>query len=198
MSHRDIFNLIYSNNLWGHGSGAGSLAENTTDYRKFLHNFIRSNGITSVIDIGCGDWQFSKLIDWTGISYVGVDVSDVVLSNTQKFTRDGISFLHADARTDPLPSADLVIIKDVMQHWSNNDIQIFLPRLNNFQQALITNGFHPSMNNRVNTEIQAGSFRPIDLRRAPFNLSGYYINWLKFDEPKWIFHWRRDGGNIGV
>ena len=197
LSHRDIFNTIYSKNLWGHGSGPGSLAENTQEYRRFLHNFLRSNQITSVVDIGCGDWQISRLMDWTGIRYIGVDVSDVVLSNTQNFAREGVSFLLADARYEPIPTAELVIIKDVMQHWSNDDILTFLPRLNSFPQALITNGFHPSMSNLVNTDIQAGSFRPINLRLAPFNLPGFYINWLEFDEPKWIFHWRRDGTDAG-
>ena len=191
MSHRDIFNEIYSKNMWGPGSGTGSLAENTVAYRQYLHNFMRTNQIKSVVDIGCGDWQFSKLIDWNGISYTGLDVSDVVLSNTQNFARDGVSFLQADARTDPLPMADLLIMKDVMQHWSNDDILTFLPRLSNFQQALITNGFHPALNNLMNSDIPAGSFRPVDLRSRPFNLSGSYIQWLHFDEPKWIFHWRR-------
>lgn len=191
MSHRDIFNQIYSNNLWGSGSGTGSLAENTVEYRKYLQNFIRANQIRSVVDIGCGDWQFSKLIDWRGIRYIGLDVSDVVLSNTQKFAREGVSFLHADARTDPLPKADLLIMKDVMQHWSNDDILSFLPRLGNFQQALITNGFHPALRHLINNDIRAGLVRPVDLRSGPFNLSGSYIQWLQFDEPKWIFHWLR-------
>ncbi len=191
MNHRDIFNAIYSNNLWGHGSGSGSLAENTVAYRHYLHNFIRTNQIRSVVDIGCGDWQFSKLIDWQGIRYIGIDVSDVVLSNTQSFARDGVSFLHADALTETLPTADLLIMKDVMQHWSNDDILTFLPRLANFQQALITNGFHPSLSHLINSDISAGSLRPVDLRMSPFNLPGNYINWLKCDEPKWIFHWRR-------
>ncbi len=161
------------------------------DYRRYLHNFIRTNQIRSVVDIGCGDWQFSKLIDWRDIDYTGVDVSDVVLSNTQQFSREGIRFLHADARTDPLPPADLLIMKDVMQHWSNDDILTFLPRLNSFRQALITNGFHPSLKNLLNSDITAGAFRPIDLRISPFNLPGTYIHWLQFDEPKWIFYWQR-------
>ena len=191
MSHRDIFNQIYSNNLWGSGSGTGSLAENTVEYRKYIHNFIRTNQIRSVVDIGCGDWQFSKLIDWRGIHYIGVDVSDVVLSNTQQFAREGVSFLHADARTDLLPTADLLIMKDVMQHWTNNDILTFLPRLSNFQQALITNGFHPALRNMVNSDIPVGQYRPVDLRISPFNLSASYVHWLQFDEPKWILHWQR-------
>jgi len=191
LSHRDIFNEIYNRNLWGKGSGGGSRPENTIEYRKFLHNFLRTNQITSVVDIGCGDWQFSQFIDWTGIQYIGIDVLDVVLKNTQKFSRDGISFLNADVRVDPLPNADLVIVKDVIQHWSNADILDFLPLLAGFKHALITNGFHPQLVSLVNNDIPTGSFRPVDLRSPPFNVSGTYIHWLQFDEPKWIFHWRR-------
>jgi SAM-dependent methyltransferase len=193
LNHRDIFNSIYSKNLWGYGSGTGSLAENTQEYRRFLHNFLRSNQIRSVVDIGCGDWQFSRLMDWKGIRYIGIDVSDVVLLNTQQFANDGVSFICADVRHEPLPSAELVLIKDVMQHWSNEDIVTFLPRLSQFQQALIINGFHPSLIHLLNLNISVGSCRPVDLRKAPFNLRGHYINWLQFDEPKWIFHWQRNG-----
>lgn len=83
--HAEVFNEIYQKNLWGHGSGPGSIPQNTEPYRWYLHNFIRANGIRSVLDVGCGDWQISSLMDWNGIDYVGVDVSSVVLNNTKKF-----------------------------------------------------------------------------------------------------------------
>jgi len=75
--HKRIFNNIYQNNLWDFGSGPGSLEQNTTEYRIFLQNFIRQNKIKRVLDIGCGDWRFSRLMDWSGLVYTGIDVSDV-------------------------------------------------------------------------------------------------------------------------
>jgi hypothetical protein len=36
--------------------------------------------------------------------------------------------LHANAVTELLPTADLLIVKDVLRHWSNADILAFLPQ----------------------------------------------------------------------
>lgn len=186
MDHSQIFDDIYRNNLWKMGSGPGSTEENTRQYRWFLHNFFRSNHVKSVLDIGCGDWQFSRHIDWTGIDYLGVDVSAVALANTTKFTRPGISFRELNAVTDQLPPADVLVAKDVLQHWSNADILSFLPKLTPFRMVLITNGFHPAGMSRVNLDIEPGGWRPVDLQRSPFNLSGSYVFWFNAGEPKYV------------
>jgi len=41
----------------------------TGPYRTSLEDFIRANGVRSVLDYGCGDWQFSRLIDWQQAFY---------------------------------------------------------------------------------------------------------------------------------
>ena len=33
------------------------------------------------VDVGCGDWQFSRLIDWSGIDRRGIDVSWALIKN---------------------------------------------------------------------------------------------------------------------
>ena len=94
--------------------------------------------------------------------------------------------------TDTLPTADLLIVKDVPQHWSNADIQAFLPRLQNYKGALITNSFPPGAENSINGEMRAGAnYRPVDLLRAPLNLPGRYVFDFMYDEPKKVFFWRR-------
>lgn len=191
MNHKDVFNDIYLTKRWGEGSGAGSTVKNTVRYRWFVQNFLRSNGIKSVVDIGCGDWQFSRLIDWSGVHYQGLDVSDVVLANTRKFAAEGIEFHELDALHDELPKADLVLIKDVFQHWNNQDVLKFLPKLTNFRTALITNGFAPNRRHALNLNVKTGGQRPIDLGGPPFNVNGNYVFWYMGDEPKYIFCWNR-------
>jgi SAM-dependent methyltransferase len=175
--HRSIFNKIYQTDAWGGGSGIGSFAQNTGEYRLFLESFLKENKVKSVLDVGCGDWQFSSLIDWSGIDYTGIDVSDVVLANTQKYTKHGIKFIHLDAVTDDLPVADLLIIKDVMQHWSNSDILSFVSKLKKFKWSLITNGFHPDLTTHVNKDIVPGGWRPVDLLSEPFKIEGRNVFW---------------------
>lgn len=191
-NHGEIFDFIYRNNVWLGGSGTGSREDVTRDYREFLTQFMQAAKITSVVDLGCGDWQFSRHIDWGGIDYTGVDASAVVLENTSTFARDGVRFLHANGMTDALPAADLLIVKDVLQHWSNADILAFLPQLQNYKGALITNGFPPGGESSVNSEMRTGAnYRPVDLLRAPFNLPGRYVFDFLADEPKKVFLWRR-------
>jgi SAM-dependent methyltransferase len=188
----EIFDDIYRRDLWGGGSGTGSLQESTKAYRDFLHNFMRSNGVRSVLDLGCGDWQFSRHIDWGNATYLGVDVSNVVLQATRAFARPGVEFRTLDAVADPLPPADLLIAKDVLQHWSNADILELLPKLPSFRYALITNGFLPDQNDQVNADIQTGMLcRPVDLLAQPFGLAGAYVAWFMMDEPKYTLLWTR-------
>jgi SAM-dependent methyltransferase len=193
MSHAEIFNSIYRRNAWaGAGSGAGSLPQNAKSYMAYLQRFMRSNRIRSVVDLGCGDWRFSRHIDWSGIDYTGIDVSSVVLETTRNFARPGISFMEMDGLTGDLPAADLLLAKDVLQHWSNAEISHFVARLPQFRMALITNGFPPNARSRVNEDIRAGDWRPVDLSQPPFNVHGTFVYWYQADEPKFLFLWRND------
>ena len=88
-----------------------------------------------------------------------------------------------------MPKADLLIAKDVLQHWSNDDILAFIPRLRNYRAALVTNGFHEMRMLRLNQNISTGDVRPVDLARSPFNLPGWYVYGFETEEPKWTFLW---------
>ena len=177
---RDVFERIYRNNEWGCGSGEGSFPEHTTRYAAFLERFVRERGVRSVLDVGCGDWQFSRSIDWGAASYVGMDVvASVIEANTREFARPAsgargaIVFRLYDGDPGKLPAADLLIVKDVLQHWSNAAVMAFLPVVANYRYALITNCISPSRKLRVTTgnrDIADGEMRHLDLRRPPFGL----------------------------
>src|SRR5689334_21667743 len=107
------FSAIYDQKEWGVGSGVGSRSINNLEYSVFLQRFIYQNNVRSVVDFGCGDWQFSRFIDWTGISYVGVDiVPELIERNRRDFSKDQIQFdlYHS---LESLPNADLLLCKDV-------------------------------------------------------------------------------------
>ncbi len=171
-----VFDDIYEKNHWGFGSGHGSLPEVTQSYRQFLESFIRENNIGTVVDVGCGDWQFSRLIDWGEATYLGVDVVDtVVQTNQQRFATERISFKTIQpGSNDAIPSGDLLIIKDVLQHLPDDDVHAFvrnvLPR---FRFALVTNCILPT--EAINAPIASGGFRPLDLRREPFNVEASVV-----------------------
>jgi len=164
----EIFSQIYDENLWGNGSGWGSLEIYTRSYREFLQKFFAEKSITSVVDIGCGDWQIARHINWDGISYLGIDVVESVINENKKhFSNTNIEFQCLDVmQEESLPKADLIIIKDVLQHWPNEEILRFLPKLSSYKYALITNC---ALGNNINGDITLGDFRPLDLCAPPFH-----------------------------
>jgi len=191
-SHREIFDDIYRRDLWRGDSGAGSREDVTRDYRGMLQQFLSNNAITSVVDVGCGDWQFTRHMDWSGVHYTGTDASDAVLENTRRFSRGRVRFLHADATCDALPCADLLLAKDVLRHWSNADITAFLPQLEKFRCALITGSFPSYAQAYVNRDMPAGAnFRPVDPGKSPFGLPGAFISSFVAGDPKLVFLWMR-------
>jgi SAM-dependent methyltransferase len=169
----DLFRTIYENDLWKGGSGEGSVADATTEYRRVVQSLISSRSIGSVVDVGCGDWQFSRLIDWLSVRYTGFDiVPELVARHAREFGSARVQFVAADARTARLPRADLLLCKDVLQHWPNQAIIDFLRRnRRRFRYALLTNDIWSAHDHAgVNADIPVGSWRPIDLEAPPFVL----------------------------
>jgi SAM-dependent methyltransferase len=164
----EAFALAYKTGQWHHGSGSGSSPANTRAYRAFLARFLRDNRIRSVLDIGCGDWQFSRLMDWTGIAYTGLDVVPAVLEhNWTRYRKPGIRFECGDVLDGwHLPAADLVLVKDLLQHWPDTAIRELGVRLAG-RRALLTY----DLADGPHRDIAAGDYRPLDLTAPPFSWS---------------------------
>src|SRR5215213_5850070 len=127
---RDRFEQIYATGEWGVGSGEGSYASDNAGYVKFLQQFLKDRKIKSVVDLGCGDWQTSRFVNWSGIQYKGFDlVRPVIERNKATFGRPGVEFNVFSGLFSDLPPASLLIVKDVLQHWSNEAVSAFLPTL---------------------------------------------------------------------
>ena len=188
------FEQIYATSEWGSGSGEGSSQAHTRGYVRFLRRFLRVEGVRSVVDLGCGDWQFSRLIDWTGIQYDGFDiVPGLVEHNDRMFSAPNVRFHHFTTHWPDLPKADLLIVKDVLQHWSNGTIQDFLPTLAHYPSSLVTNCVDPSGKPTANQDCPDGWFRPLDIRLPPFGVQAKQVYsftharsiWERLHQPRW-------------
>ncbi len=137
MNHKEIFTEIYKNDTWG-GSGGGSLPEVTEQYRKLIQDFLKEKNIKSVVDFGCGDWMFSRYIDWSGVHYLGTDcVQSVIDANKKIFGKVFVTFKCSEHVSE---RGDLLILKDILQHWSNEKVYEFLrDAKKRFKYILITN-----------------------------------------------------------
>jgi SAM-dependent methyltransferase len=168
----DIFTEIYKRNKWRFGSGAGSLKRVCTEYVKYLNEFIGTHDIKSVLDVGCGDWQFSEDINWGDVEYLGIDVVDYLMGDVaKKYETDKIKFHSGDIHSIKFDHYDVILIKEVMIHLPNEEIKKMLQKVSGrCKYLIITNPVSNSPN--CNIDIKTGSFRPVDITEKPFNLSG--------------------------
>jgi SAM-dependent methyltransferase len=194
-SHETIFTNIYKLGTWDESgfSLSGSQIGVMQKYVEFLQDFLDKNEIHTVVDVGCGDWAFSRYIDWSGIEYLGIDVVKCVIERNQAlFTEPNLTFIHGNALAMDLPEADLLICKDVFQHLSNSDIMRLLKQIYKFKHCLFTDYVDPRTLSSRNPDITSGYYHPIDLTKPPFNLQGKKV--LTFNAigaPKQTFHIER-------
>jgi len=162
-----VFEAIYNKSFWGGGSGAGSSPQYARPYMQLLQAFLENNAIHSVVDIGCGDWQFSRFINWGSRSYLGIDVvGSVIETNRRNFARPNISFQHANSLEEGFnATGDLLLLKDVLQHLTNANVQKLLHLTSRFKFSLLTNEYA-----LPNEDCENGDTRPLDIRAEPFNL----------------------------
>lgn len=176
-----VFEQIYRDGLWANGSGTGSDPTNTERYRVFVERFIVQNNVETVVDLGCGDWRSSRLIDWSRVGYLGVDVVEsVIVRNQQRYQAANIRFAQLNDE-DELPRADLLIVKDVLQHLPNSEIHRMSGFFGRFHLALVTNTVTSELYRPdgtvvriedVNTDVPAGLMRPVDVLEPPFTWPG--------------------------
>ena len=167
---KEVFCDIYKRKIWGDGSGGGSAPDVAAPYIRFVEAYLifpsfpfSPLDVGTVLDIGCGDGVIAARIDWKGWTYFGVDAA-------QGF----------DALTDELPEADLILCKEVLQHLSNEQVQLLLDRTARYPRRLFTNTCHESL--PVNTDITTGDCRAVDLTLPPFSQSAKtvfkYGHWI--------------------
>ncbi len=136
---------VYAMKLWGshHSgfySGEGSHhPELVNPYIDVLKRFLIAFETPLVVcDLGCGDFNVSKdLVKFTD-KYIAVDiVAALIEHNKEQFKEDNLDFLCLDIAVDALPVADCAIVRQVLQHLSNAEIQRIVPKLANFKYVVV-------------------------------------------------------------
>ena len=138
-----VFTEIYQKGMWGKRdalySGTGSRGSAADQYVSAIQQFIDANRISSVVDLGCGDFQIGMRIAESCERYTGVDVVKFVVDeNTRRHGSDTVSFRHVNIVEDELPDADLCLIRQVLQHLSNAQIKRILAKLAKYRAVIIT------------------------------------------------------------
>jgi hypothetical protein len=79
----DTFNTIYTEGIWGEGSGPGSEGAWADGYIDFVRKFIDEKNIKSITDVGCGDFRVGAKIIGMVDAYNAADVSDLIIERLE-------------------------------------------------------------------------------------------------------------------
>lgn len=164
-------------------SGSGSHDEDIIrPYINLLTALIKNNDISSIVDIGCGDFHIMQqvLAAWPEVDhYVGVDVVDgLVARNQEKFGTERIQFVALDASDDrvELPHAELCIVRQVLQHLDNAAIGRVVTKLRPFRYVLVTEHIYEgegviyNLDKPANGDIRLSRLSGVYLEKPPYNL----------------------------
>lgn len=169
---KHVFTDIYRRQAWGDGdsiSGPGSDAEQARAVVEALPELFGELGITSLLDIPCGDFHWMRSVPLEGVRYVGADiVKELVRRNREEYAGDGIGFEHLDLLRDPLPAVDLVLCRDCLVHLSLDGVSRALANLRRCGSRYLLTTHFPGTER--NAEIETGDWRPLNLELEPFGL----------------------------
>jgi hypothetical protein len=167
-----VFTGIYRSNGWrGNASvsGSGSDEMQTRILVRDLPGLFAGFGISSVLDIPCGDFHWMREVDLEGVDYLGADiVGEIIRTNKRRYRRRGVAFAKLDLIRSRLPAVDLVFCRDCLVHLPYADV---IRALRNVcasgSQYLATTTFPAQKENR---DIRTGDWRALNLELAPFFL----------------------------
>lgn len=170
-SRKTVFNRISRKNLWfDHDSisGPGSTLSEAKVITSALPKLIETYNIKYILDAGCGDLNWIRTTNTKDVQYTGIDIAEDLINNHNKFyQQENIKFIQADICTSALPSADLLIVRDVLVHLPNKAVIAFIHNLkkSNIRYLLAT-----TFPEHRNINICTGGWRPTNLQAKPFHL----------------------------
>lgn len=169
---RSAFTDHYRLQGWGGGetaSGPGSTLARTASLREQLPALFPELGVRTVLDAGCGDFNWFRAMEAPLDLYIGTDVvEDLVADNQRRYGDERRTFLALDVTRDALPEVDLILCRDCLVHLKHRQI---LAALENFAASgsryLLATTF-PSRS--ANVDAPLGGWRPVNLQLPPFGL----------------------------
>jgi hypothetical protein len=188
-SNREIFTNVYQNKLWGAASpenespfysGPGSSDPQIVDpYVETVKRFFGSLPTKkNAVDLGCGDFRVGSRIVDSFDSYTACDVVPELVHFNQEYWRHlQVEFRVVDLVKDEIPIGDVLILRQVLQHLSNDDISKFIPSIpRGFSYLLLTehlpseNDFVANRDKASGTDIRLGIASGVVLTQPPFNM----------------------------
>ncbi len=173
---KELFTQVYKEGTWQlleSKSGLGSALTYTTHIREELPLILKKLNIKTLLDVGCGDFNWMKEIDISFLdAYLGVDIVDeLIAENKHLYEKDTIRFAVANVISDPLPKADAILCRSVVSLMFEKDT---LAALANMQKSgatylLLTTCPKISLNCDLPVLMRTTLWaRPLNFERWPF------------------------------
>jgi hypothetical protein len=86
LSRARVFQLAYATRVWGSaesGSGIGSELAATENVSAYLPELFQRLQVSKFLDAPCGDWNWMRRVDLSGVDYFGGDVVSSVVTKEQ-------------------------------------------------------------------------------------------------------------------
>lgn len=165
-----VFSSIHAKNRWdgtSSVSGPGSTLEQTVTVRSVLPTLLRRHGVTTLLDLPCGDLNWIRQVDLQGANYMGADiVADIVARN--QAANSGLGrFETLDLASCQLPEMDLLLCRDCLVHLPFHMIHQCVANIARSGLRLLWTTTYVNVEENIDVEI--GGWRPINLQRSPFN-----------------------------
>ena len=190
------FTAAFDHGLWKDKesvSGPGSTLGYTSDLRSTLPGLIRALGCKSMLDAPCGDFNWMKEVDLSGIDYAGIDIVPALIANNKaKYPQH--NFAVGDITRDAFPKADFVLCRDVLFHLSNDNVERVLRNFVQSGSQWLATSHYFQANAMQDVQSDPTTFRLVNLTAAPFFLEqpdyvlkDYAPNFIR----RWLGVWHR-------
>jgi len=179
---KDAMEQVYKLNLWGTDnsqfySGSGSHnPEVVIPYIDTITAFLTSFKKPLIVcDLGCGDFNIGQQLVRHTRKYIAVDIaSDLITHNKKTFKEKKLEFHCLDIAVDELPTGDCAIVRQVLQHLSNIEVQNVVRKLAVFKYVILTEHlpvgyFEPNKEIISGQGIRLKKQSGLNLLKSPFN-----------------------------
>ncbi|NGX83991.1 class I SAM-dependent methyltransferase [Aequorivita sp. KMM 9714] len=174
---------VYEKKLWGDNdtdfySGEGSHHPDLVNpYIDVVTSFLNTfEAPITVCDLGCGDFNIGKELYKHTEKYIGVDIVEALIQrNKSLFKAENLEFYCLDVAVDNLPLGDCVLLRQVLQHLSNSEVQQIVSKLGAYQYVILTEHlpdgeFIPNKDIISGQGIRLKKQSGINLLLPPFNM----------------------------
>jgi len=176
------FACVYNEKLWGDDavsafySGSGS--HDIKQVKPYVHQvrqFLQSlPEPADVVDLGCGDFNIGKQLVAACSHYHGCDIVEGLIDyNNQHYAQAHVQFSCLDATQDLLPAGNVLLVRQVLQHLSNEAILAICSQFQRFDFVIVTEHlpqgtYNPNIDKPTGPDSRLRFSSGVDITAPPF------------------------------